>query len=538
MTKTPRFFRSILICSLIFVGSFILLASLFTYRRISQDLKVQSRQVLLNRVILIHESISSTIDEAAGRLQSIMSFRQTVELSEESYRRVIDNLNKSIPGCRRIWIMQPDGAFYFDSLTNREYLERTGWWKSYADKLNSGEPGVYQHRYDIAVAPEEPYRDNLDLNTIYPVAFYLLSGTNVISIAFMEIDLTAILMAKIRDFHLNLSDRDYPLEFSVYDRQGSLLETSANIPLVAVPILDDSLSSLEIPYEDDRFLNGSIFTLRGDDISVFTRDSKLGLIFGGSLPQSAITGGARRAAYYILGIGIFCIIAVLGLGLLLLRTYHKMKHYEAEQATARFQSLQNKMNPHFLFNTLDSLVGVAEKQDYPVLMDMLKSLSFILHMNLRTRQDIIPLSTEIRYIESYIGLQRIRYRDQFSFRMNLPAELANLDILRFCLQPLVENCFVHGVALRSGFVGIEMAFSQEDGKVLCDIRNTGPAVREDKLQELREKLASEWRDVKAPRLGLMSIHRRLRILYGQEYGLELPDSQECFHVRVILPALL
>lgn len=538
MNRTPRFFRSILISSIVLTGAFILLASFITYRRISTDLKVQSRQILLNRVIFIHESISSVIDEAAGQLQLIMSFMQTDDMSSQSYNRIIDKLANTIPGYRRVWIMISDGTLYFDTLTNSSYLEQTDWWKPHTEKITKVNPDEYQHRYDIAIAPDDSYRDYIGLNSIYPVAFYLLSGTNVISIGFIEIDLTSLLMEKIQDFYLNMNDRNYPLEFSVYDRNGILLETSANIPLISVPILEEQTPGVEIPYEDERFLRGSIFTIQGNDYFVFTRDSELGLIFAGSLPKAAITDGARRATYYILAIGAFCVMAILGLGLLLLRTYHRMKYYEAEQATARFESLQNKMNPHFLFNTLDSMVGVVEKKDFQALLDMLQSLSFILHMNLRIRKDIIPISDEIRYVESFIALQHIRYRDQFAFILNLPSELEQLDILRFCLQPLVENSFVHAIALRQGFVSIRMDFRQLEDKIICDIKDDGLGVSREKGKELRMQLETEWKDVKAPRLGLMSIHRRLRILYGTEYGLQLPPTVKGFHVRLVLPALL
>lgn len=538
MKNAPRFFRSALIGSLCLIGAFIAAASLFTYLRLSRDLQNRSRRVLQDRVVLIHESISSAIDEAAGRLHSVMSFMQKEALSQDSYRTAVEDLNSSLPGCRRIWIVRDEENTFFDAGTSREYLEGREWWKPLREQLAPASPSRAPARFEIAVVPGRPYRDGLDLNTILPIAFRLLSGTDVVSLAFVEIDLTAVLMDKINDFHLDLSERNYPFAFTVYDRRGALLETSENIPVQSVPILRSSQVDLTVPYGDDRFLTGAVFVPRGDTIAVFTRDSELGLIFGGSLPRAAVTSGATRAAGYILGIGVFCILAVLGLGLLLLRTYHKMKLYEAEQATARFQSLQNKMDPHFLFNTLDSLVGVAEKQDYPTLMGMLKSLSFILHMNLRIRGDVVPLRDEIRYIHSYIGLQRIRYRDQFSFETALPPDLEDLEVLRFCLQPLVENCFVHAVALRKGYIHIRMDLSRDGGRLCCDIRNDGPAVPPAVRRELREKLASEWRNVKAPRLGLMSIHRRLRMLYGEAYGLVLPDAPTGFHVRVLLPALL
>ncbi len=536
MKRTPRLFHTVLVFSLCAIGSAILIFSFVTYRKISRELNTMSRQMMLNQVLTIKNSYASLMEEISGRLSSLMTMIERENISRESIREVLDNFASAMPDSRHIWILQRDESVVTDSGTNRVYLDRVEWWKEYRDR-DIFEAGIsYQGRYAVAASPAQPFRDGMGLNTILPVPFMLLSGIYTTSMAFVELDLTSSLMKNLNEYTLVIMGREYPLEINLYDREGRLLESSANFYRSEVVVPGPTMNA-GIRYDDERFLTGAVFVQDKKRVTVYTRDTGLGLIFSGSLPKDSIAGTARSAAAYILVIGLFCLLAVLGLGLLLLHTYHRMKHYEDEQAAARFESLQNKMNPHFLFNTLDSLVGVAEKRDYPVLMAMLRHLSNILHMNLRITRDIIPLTDEIRYIESYISLQSIRYKDLFSFGMELPAEKEQLEILRFCLQPVVENCFVHGVALRTGFTAIKMVLRHDGRYLIGEISNTGSTITEEQVAQLREKLSLEWREEKSRRLGLASIHRRLKILYGEEYGIELMREGEVFTVRIIFPAL-
>lgn len=536
MKKVSIVFHRSLCFSLILIGIIILFFTLFTYRRISYNLSSQSHQMMLNQVKTIKESISSIVDETTGRVLSIMTLMEEDKISKPSRIKVLDVLIDSVPECRRIWIYQRNGLLTMDSGTNQAYLDDSSWWTPLKNKIENQENKMFQGQYSVSAASEHPFRDVMGLNTIYPLSFSLLTGINITSMAFIEFDLTNVLMAKMREFHLVLMERTYPLEFSIYDKLGILLETSTNIPRSSVPINGTSPSD-SIRFGDKRFLTGPIFVEDKSNVLVYVRDTNLGLVFRGALPKEAITNGASQTAGYILVIGAFCLLAVLVLGLVLLHTYKKMKHYEETQALARFQSLQNKMNPHFLFNTLDSMVGVAEKKDFSALLDMLRYLSNILHMNLRITKNIIPLTDEIHYIESYIELQRIRYKGMFSFELQLIIDIGSHEILRFCLQPIVENCFVHAVSLHKGYISISLRISRSEDFLICEITNSGTNSSDKNIGLLKEKLNSGWRDEKTPRLGLMSIHRRLRILYGDKFGIEIPESSADFSVRVILPVL-
>ena len=537
MKRTPPFFKRLLIFSISLITVCILLFSFITYRRISRDLNSLSRQMMLNQVLSVENSYTSLVDEMSGRLNSLMTMIKREAIDGERVREVLDSMMASFPEYRHIWIIRQNGELLSDSGTNGEYLSRTDWWKEFRNRAaNDGNPD-YQGQYVVAPFPGVPYKDAMGLNTILPVSFLLLSSINTAGVAFTEMDITMVLQRTKLISELLSGTNSYPIDISLYDKSGRLLETSGNLFPGAAEDPPDGNVPLLVPFDDLRYSSGAVFVQGEERVTVYSRNTTLGLIFAGSLPKDAINSNARRAALYILVIGVFCLLSVLGLGLLLLGTYNRMKHYEKEQASARFQSLQNKMNPHFLFNTLDSLVGVAETRDFTMLISMLRHLSYILHMNLRITRDIIPLSDEIRYIESYVALQKIRYKEGFSFELKLPESCDDLEILRFCLQPVVENCFVHGVSLHRGFVAVKMALERRDNYLCCDVTNTCSSASAETLDKLRAQLTGDGQGTKENRLGLFSIHKRLRILYGDEYGIELPPQRDVFHVRIYMPVL-
>jgi len=492
--------------------------------------------MLLNQVITIKDSISSSINETSGRMLSILTLLETEEIPDLSRKRALDDLIRSANEYRHVFVFLPSSSIIMDSGTDHQYIEHFNWWKPYTQKIKRNQTDSFQGNYNIAIATDKPFRDEMNLNTILPVSYSLLSGVSVSSMAFIEFDLTKFMMTAMEEFNLVLLDKRYPLEISVYDKNGLLLESSRNIPKSTIEVPTPTAGEI-LPFNDKRFYKGAIFTQDKTHVQVFVRNTQLGLIFSGTLPVEVITSSAKNTAIFILVIGLFCELAVLGLGLILLNTYHRMKHYETLQAEARFENLQNKMNPHFLFNTLDSIVGVAENKDYSVLVDMLRYLSWILHVNLRISSNFITLSDEIQYIQSYIALQKIRYKDCFSFDLQVNVECDSMNVLRFCLQPVIENCFVHAVALRNSFVKIEMKIYQKQDYLICDVMNTGSSSTDKKILIVKERLKKIGREEKTPRLGLVSIHNRLRILYGENFGIEIPKESRGLTVRIIMPIL-
>jgi LytS/YehU family sensor histidine kinase len=311
-----------------------------------------------------------------------------------------------------------------------------------------------------------------------------------------------------------------------------------NLPLVKVQPLSPATRLILSDQEmHNLYASGRLSVRNHDYVELFRRDSDSGLIFSSRVSRSSIGESVTRITLNILGIGLFSIVVIVLLGLLLVRTLSRMRTFEEKQIRARLEMLQAKMNPHFLFNTLDSMIGVVLDNDRDTLLKILRSLSYMLHMSVRKKEDIITLADELRYITSYVELQRVRYPDSFDFTLNADKALLGLYVYRFSIQPLVENCFVHGVAEQpSRHICITVTVEKKDGALFVTVTDNGPGC----TPEMRKRLTKIFHDDKMISnngIGLSAVHSRIHTMHGKRYGLRLLPPGESFGIQAVLPVI-
>ena len=198
------------------------------------------------------------------------------------------------------------------------------------------------------------------------------------------------------------------------------------------------------------------------------------------------------------------------------------------------QLLQSQVNPHFLYNTLDSIRWMAVIQKSPGIESMTRSLSNLLKNIAKGTQDKITLEEELALLHDYVEIQSVRYMEAFTFYDTVPKELYRHRIIKLTLQPLVENAIFHGIE-PTGENGTITVTGREEGSdlVLC-VTDDGAGIPPDILPTL----LSEER----PRshaflngIGVCNVHKRLQMLYGDAYGLTIesePGGGTCVTVRV------
>jgi hypothetical protein len=375
------------------------------------------------------------------------------------------------------------------------------------------------------------------------VVFWYIGEDGRIAYAFLEFNLTSLLIQHMNAYKVELGNTPTPIEVLIYDSEGMVLESSRNIPLqiLSMPtIVEDSqlVGSIDLS-------NGMVFTREESYISLFSRNTLLGLTFSTKIPWWTIVSQSRKNYLYVLLLAGLFSLAFLVLMVVYVRLHTNMRRYEAMQAESRFEALQARMNPHFLFNTLDSLVSVVEEGDKRRSLDTLRSLSYILHVDLREKRNEIPLLSELRYIRNYVNLQEIRYKGIFTFSLDIDDSVPDdIRILKYCIQPLVENCFVHGVYLRQMPISIEvkMFFDQEGLHVI--VSDDGPGCGEDTFVALQQQLEtasqSSFQDklhLRGKHIGLINIHQRIFYAYGSGFGLRLRSREKGFVVEILLPAV-
>lgn len=537
-----RAWNRILVVSLSILIVVILIFSWLWVQRSTMLLLDNNKQFLQVYTENLQTTIFLPIEKAALRVQTLLRFHeqgnQTLDLVQELF-----DLRKTSSSLDRSWIVSSDGTVFYAPNVNAAVIERNPWWKAFMtdDKLAMlkmlGSRGFNAFGFEVG----EAFRDDLDLSTLLPVAFWYRTEEGKIAFAFLEFNLTSLLIQHMNSYQVGFGEGSTPIEVIVYDRNGMALESSRNIPLQVQPMLqyfDDSLVLNSIDLS-----NGMVFAKEDAYISILSRNTQLGLTFSTRIPWRKIVNQSRKNYLFILLLaGLFSIVFIVVM-IAFNKMYANLRRYEAMQAQSRFEVLQARMNPHFLFNTLDSLVSIVELGNKKQSLEALRALSFILHFDLRERRNEIPLLSEIRYIRNYVHLQEIRYKELVNFDLDIQETVPDdIRILKYCVQPLVENCFVHGVYLRQKPISIRVVMLCNEQGLTVKVSDDGPGCSREVFADLQEKLSrttssfsQEVLHVRGKHIGLLNIHQRILYAYGEGYGLHLIPSDQGFTVELMLP---
>lgn len=210
----------------------------------------------------------------------------------------------------------------------------------------------------------------------------------------------------------------------------------------------------------------------------------------------------------------------------------KNTEQEKQRRRTELALLQAQINPHFLYNTLDTIIWLIESREIGEAVRMVGSLSNFFRFSLSRGNNIITLAEEEQHIRSYLEIQQMRYRDLVEYEIDIPDTLENCILPKLTLQPLVENALYHGIKnrRRKGFIRVSGRVHEEH--LILEVVDDGAGMTEDRLNEMKASLA----DGKREGFGLRTVHQRIQILFGLEYGLALESTKDVgTRVIVTLP---
>jgi two-component system sensor histidine kinase YesM len=216
----------------------------------------------------------------------------------------------------------------------------------------------------------------------------------------------------------------------------------------------------------------------------------------------------------------------------------KLKEHE-ELKKAELRALQAQINPHFLYNTLDTIIWMAEANRTAEVIEIVRALSSFFRLSLSKGRDWITIGEELERTRSYLTIQKIRYRDILDYKIDVDEAVLDNTILKLSLQPLVENALYHGIKnKRRGGAIIVRARPLGSNEVLLQVEDDGVGLTPEKLAQVQAGLAEETDEISADRgFGIDNVNKRTRLYYGKPYGLSIQSEYQvgtC--VSLVIPA--
>ena len=223
-----------------------------------------------------------------------------------------------------------------------------------------------------------------------------------------------------------------------------------------------------------------------------------------------------------------------------MQMHHLMDEIVIEQEKKRkseFDSLQAQINPHFLYNTLDSIVWMVESERYQEAIFMVTALANLFRISLSKGKNIITIREEMEHAQNYLYIQKIRYKNRFQININIAPEIYECSTIKLIVQPLLENAIYHGVEYMDGEGEITVKGYLKNNDVYIDVKDNGLGMPEESVDLL---LTDEVRVHKnGSGIGLSNVHQRIQLYFGREYGLEIESVlDEGTTVHIHLPRVL
>lgn len=222
---------------------------------------------------------------------------------------------------------------------------------------------------------------------------------------------------------------------------------------------------------------------------------------------------------------------------MVLQTQGLLDRIVEEQEAKRkseLDALQSQINPHFLYNTLDSIVWMIEGEQYKEAISMVTALSRLFRISISKGKTIITVAEEAEHARNYMNIQKVRYKNRFKFDMDMEQGILQYSTIKLVIQPILENSIYYGMEYMDGDGLIKVHGYEKDGDIYIDVTDNGPGMTREEVDYLL--VDSERIHKKGSGVGLVNVHQRIRLYFGERYGLEIesePDVGTC--VRIHLP---
>ena len=210
---------------------------------------------------------------------------------------------------------------------------------------------------------------------------------------------------------------------------------------------------------------------------------------------------------------------------------------QEEKRKSELDALQSQINPHFLYNTLDSIVWMIEGERYEDAVFMITQLASLFRISLSRGKTVISVEDELKHARNYMNIQKVRYKNIFEVRFDIDPEILQCCTVKLVVQPLLENAIYYGVECMDGDGEIDVNGYRREDDIYIEVRDNGLGIPEDEVEQLLKENNRVHK--RGSGVGLLNVHNRIRLRFGEEYGLEIEsEPDEGTTVRIHLPYII
>lgn len=191
-------------------------------------------------------------------------------------------------------------------------------------------------------------------------------------------------------------------------------------------------------------------------------------------------------------------------------------HEQEEKRKSELKALQSQINPHFLYNTLDSIIWMAEGKKYEEVVLMTASLARLLRQSISNEDEVVPIANEVEYARGYLTIQKMRYKDKMEYQIDVEPEILHIPLIKLVLQPVIENAIYHGLKYKESKGLLIVKGFMKDGNVVLQVIDDGVGMDQETLAHIYDRHKVNYH---SNGVGVYNVQKRLQLYYGEAYGI-------------------
>ena len=191
-------------------------------------------------------------------------------------------------------------------------------------------------------------------------------------------------------------------------------------------------------------------------------------------------------------------------------------HEQEEKRKSELKALQSQINPHFLYNTLDSIIWMAEGKKNEEVVLMTASLARLLRQSISNEDEVVPIANEVEYARGYLTIQKMRYKDKLEFQIEVDSSILYIPLIKLVLQPIIENAIYHGLKYKESKGLLIVKGFMKDGNAVLQVIDNGVGMDEETLAHIYDKHKVNYH---SNGVGVYNVQKRLKLYYGENYGI-------------------